>query len=272
VSVSVRNALDAAFTQTREEGRGALVLYMTAGHPDREGFVDLAVAVLDAGADALEIGVPFSDPLLDGPSIQRSQQLALESGVTPADCIAVAAEIHTRTSKPLLLMGAYNPLLAHGQERLCREASEAGVTGLIVPDLPHEEQGELSQAARGAGLHLIQMAAPTSSERRLAAVCADASGFIYCISVAGVTGARSNVSEAARPLVARVRACTAVPVAVGFGIAGPQQASEVAGFADGVVVGSALVNLVAEASAAERVVRAREFVSGLRKAVEAVPG
>jgi tryptophan synthase alpha chain len=263
-----RNDLDGAFERARGQGRGVLIFYLTAGHPDLDGFVDLAVAVLEAGADVLEIGIPFSDPLLDGPAIQRSQQVALDSGVTPADCIRFAAEIHARSPKPLLFMGAYNPILAYGQQRLCREASQAGVAGLIVPDLPYEEQGDLRDAAHAAGLHLIAMAAPTSSDERLAGVCADASGFVYCISVAGVTGARSNVAATARPLVERVRACTDLPVAVGFGIAGPEQASEVASFADGVIVGSALVNLVGDAPSEERLQRAGEFVLVIRAAVE----
>jgi tryptophan synthase alpha chain len=267
--VTVRNALDVAFERAREQRRGALILYLTAGHPERSGFVDLAVAVLEAGADALEIGIPFSDPLLDGVVIQRSQQIALDGGITPADCIRFAAEIHERVPQPLLLMGAYNPILAYGQEDLCREASQAGVTGFIVPDLPYEEQGDLLNPAHRDGLHVIQMAAPTSPGARLAEVCAAASGFLYCISVAGVTGTRASVATTARPLVERVRACTSVPVAVGFGIARPEQAAEVAGFADGAIVGSALVNLVADAPPDEREVRAREFVSAMRKALGA---
>jgi tryptophan synthase alpha chain len=238
------NPLDAAFAAGRAEGRAILMPYLTGGFPRPETFVDLAVAILDAGADALEIGIPFSDPLLDGPSVQRSQQSALDAGVTPVSCLEYAGDIHARTRKPLLLMGAYNPILAYGVARFCVAAAKAGVSGLIVPDLPFEEQGELLAAAHAVGLHLIQLVAPTSTPERLRRACEAATGFVYCISVSGVTGARANVGTTARPLVERVRQITDVPVAVGFGIGSPATAAEVANFADGVIVGSAMVDTV----------------------------
>lgn len=222
-----------------------LVPYVTGGFPDPTGYVDLAVAILEAGADALEVGIPFSDPLLDGPSIQRSQQQALEAGVTPAGCLAYAREIHARTQKPLLFMGAYNPVLAYGVSKFCAASAQAGVSALIIPDLPFEEQAELRAAAHGAGLHVIQLVAPTSTPDRLHRACEVATGFVYCISVSGVTGARRNVAITARPLVERVRQVTGIPVAVGFGIANAETAREVATFADGVIVGSALIDLLA---------------------------
>lgn len=269
--MTVRNRLDEAFARTREEGRAALLPYLTGGYPDPERFVDLAAAVLDAGADALEIGVPFSDPLLDGPLIQRAQHEALEAGVTPGECLRLAAEIRGRSDKPLLFMGVYNTVLAHGAERFCREATESGITGLIVTDLPLEEQSDIRQAAAKHGIHLIQLVAPTSTADRLRSVCAHASGFVYCISVAGITGPRARVADSARPLVERVRGCTDVPVAVGFGIAGPEQAREVAAFADGVAVGSALIRVLAEARPEERIPAAQRFVGDLRSALESAP-
>lgn len=238
------NALDEAFAQARGGDRATLIPYLTGGFPQPGEYVDLAVAILEAGADALEIGVPFSDPLLDGPSIQRSQQQALEAGVTPEACLEYAREIHARTQKPLLLMGAYNPLLAYGVSKFCAAAAQAGVSGLIIPDLPFEEQAELRSDAHESGLHVIQLVAPTSTPDRLRRACDVASGFIYCISVSGVTGARRTVASTARPLVERVRQVTDVPVAVGFGIASPDTAREVAAFADGVIVGAALIDLV----------------------------
>jgi tryptophan synthase alpha chain len=241
---SPRNALDTAFAEARTEDRAVLVTYLTGGFPHPEEYVDLAVAILEAGADALEIGIPFSDPLLDGPSIQRSQQSALDAGVTPVQCLEFAQKIHARTDKPLLFMGAYNPVLAHGVARFCAAAAETGASALIVPDLPFEEQDELLAAAWDAGLHLIQLVAPTSTPERLRRTCEIATGFVYCISVSGVTGARANVAVTARPLVERVRQITDVPVAVGFGIGNPESAREVATFADGVIVGSALIDLV----------------------------
>jgi tryptophan synthase alpha chain len=267
--VIVRNQLDDAFDRVRQEGRAALVPYLTAGFPEPETFVDLAVAVLDAGADALEIGIPFSDPLLDGPSIQHSQQAALAAGVTPADCLSYAAAIHGRSDKPLLFMGAYNPIFAYGVDRFGNAAAAAGVSGFINPDVPFEEQGELQAAGRANGLHLIQIVAPTSTRERLQRACAAASGFIYCISVRGVTGARRSVVDTAKPLVETVRACTDVPIAVGFGIAGPPQAREVAAFADGIIVGAALIDVIAQAPASRHRQAAEEFVRSLHAALQA---
>jgi tryptophan synthase alpha chain len=265
--VTVANQLDDAFVRARHGNSGVLIPYLTAGFPDVEGFVDLAVSLLEAGADALEIGIPFSDPLLDGPAIQYAQQMALEAGVTPAMCIQIADQVHARSDRAILFMGAFNPILAYGVERFCREAAGAGVSGLIVPDLPFEEQGDLTDSASQHELHLIQLVAPTSTPKRLRRVCDAATGFVYCISVAGVTGARDSVRESAHPLVERVRACTDVPVAVGFGIAGPAQAAEVVTFADGVIVGSALINLLRDTPATDRTTAACSFVSDLKGAL-----
>jgi tryptophan synthase alpha chain len=258
------NALDDAFAQARVDDRAALIPYLTGGFPHKSDYVDLAIAILEAGADALEIGIPFSDPLLDGPSIQRSQQSALEDGVTPADCLEYARNIHAHTKKPLLFMGAYNPILAYGVSRFCAASAGAGVSALIIPDLPIEEQGELRAAAHDAGLHIIQLVAPTSTPERLRRSCEVATGFVYGISVSGVTGARRNVGITARPLVERVRRLTDVPVAVGFGIASPDTAQEVAAFADGVIVGSALIDLVSAPSESRRA--GVEFIRSLAEA------
>jgi tryptophan synthase alpha chain len=266
--VSVRNSLDTAFAVAREEGRAALLPYLPAGYPSQERFLELAQVILESGADALEIGIPFSDPLLDGPAIQAAQQRALELGVTPDACLRLASETSRRIAKPLLFMGAYNPILAHGLARFSAAAAASGVAGLIVPDLPLEEQDYLRTAAGASSLHLIQLVAPTSTAERLGRICSAASGFIYGISVAGVTGARSSIVETARPLVERVRACTDVPVAVGFGISGPAAAREVASFADGIAVGSALVTLIDRTPGGEQVAAVEEFIRSLREAVE----
>jgi tryptophan synthase alpha chain len=265
--MTIRNALDEAFVRARDEQHALLILYLTGGFPEKEQFVDLALTILDAGADVLEIGIPYSDPLLDGKTIQASQQAALEAGVTTDDCLRYASEIRARSEKPLLFMGAYNPIFARGLERFCREAAQTGVSGLIVPDLPFEEQDELRRAAGDCGLHLIQMVAPTSTEQRLLQACGVASGFIYCVSVAGVTGARTNISDTARPLVKRARAHSKVPVAVGFGIAGPEQARDVAQYADGAIVGSALINVLAQTPAERRGAEACALVASLAKAL-----
>lgn len=246
--------------------------YLTVGFPDPEEFVDLALAVLEAGADGLEIGIPFSDPLLDGPAIQRAQQAALDAGITPRDCLRFVREIHSRNSKPLLFMGAYNPILAYGQEEFCRDASDAGASGLIVPDLPFDEQESLRAVAFRHNLHVIQMIAPTSTDDRLQRVCELASGFVYCISVAGVTGTREGVAELARPLVKRIKACTDVPVAVGFGISGPEQARDVTAIADGAIVGTALTNALRVAAPTNQQQAAIDLIASLAAAVhEPVP-
>lgn len=263
------NSLDETFARARTEGRAVLIPGVTCGYPSREGFVELAAAVLDAGGDILEMGIPFSDPLLDGVSIQGSQQRALDAGTTPRDCLGFARELHGISGKPMVLMGAYNPVLSYGIDRFCRESAEAGVTGLIIPDVPFEEQGELLAATEAHGLHLIQLLAPTSTDTRVERVCARASGFIYCISVAGVTGARSGgVAATAQPLVERVRRYTDVPVVVGFGIAGPEQARIVAEFADGVIVASKVIDVIREAPEDRRIEETRDFVASLRAAIE----
>jgi tryptophan synthase alpha chain len=259
-----RNALDAAFAAARADGSAVLIPYLTAGFPRPEEYVNLAAAILESGADALEIGIPFSDPLLDGPSIQRSQQIALDFGVTPVQCLEFARQIRALSEKPLLFMGAYNPVLAFGVRRFCAEAADAGVSALIAPDLPFEEQGELLAAARDAGLHLIQLVAPTSTPERLRRACDIATGFVYCISVAGVTGARANVAMTARPLVERVRQITDVPIAVGFGIGDADTTREVAAFADGVIVGSALIDVVGAPGDAREA--GASFIRGLAEA------
>ncbi|MDQ2742594.1 MAG: tryptophan synthase subunit alpha [Chloroflexota bacterium] len=268
--MSGRNALDDVFENARNKGRAVLIPYLTAGFPDPARFVDLAVAILDAGADILELGIPFSDPLLDGPSIQHSSQRALDSGVTPPMCIEYARQIHARSDKPLLFMSPYNPLLAYGLDHFCRDSSQAGLTGLIITDVPMEEQGDLLEAAGHHHLHVIQLLAPTSTPERLRHAAAIASGFIYCISVAGVTGARSGIAEAARPLVAAVKRLTDVPVAVGFGISSPEAARQVAQFADGVIVGSALINLLTDASSEEQIPHASSFMQSLRDALTSI--
>jgi tryptophan synthase alpha chain len=266
--MTVHNDLDRTFARARDEKRGALFPYLTAGYPDPDQFVDLAVSVLAAGADALEIGIPFSDPLLDGPSIQHSTQEALDMGITPPRCIEYAAEIHARSAKPLLFMSPYNPVLAYDIDRFCRDAGAAGIAGLIITDVPVEEQDDLLAATRAHSLHLIQLLAPTSTPERLRQACAVASGFIYCISVSGVTGARSGVAGTARSLVRAVRNCTSVPAVVGFGISGPEQAREVASFADGAAVGSALINLLATSPAARRIPDAEAFIRSLSDAMQ----
>lgn len=256
----------AAFAAAGEQGRAALMPYFTLGYPDRES----SLAIIEAIApysDLLELGVPFSDPLADGPTIQRSTQQALENGTTTAVCLKMVAELRRRgVTTPALLMGYYNPILAYGPEAYVADAAAAGAQGFIVPDLPPEEAGELEQLAADAGLVLVHFLAPTSSPERIADVTERATGFIYLVSLTGVTGARSELSSELSRFVERVRARTEVPLAVGFGISTPEQAAAVGELADGVIVGSALINAVdaAGGDAGRKAEAAVAFVRSLR--------
>jgi tryptophan synthase alpha chain len=263
-----RARISAAFQKAQQARAAALMPYFTLGYPDRE----TSLAVLEAIApysDVLEVGVPFSDPLADGPTIQRSTQIALEKGTTTAACLAMVSELRQRGfNTPALLMGYYNPILAYGPSRYVQDAAVAGADGFIVPDLPPEEAGELEALAAEARLVLVHFLAPTSSLARIEAVAARARGFIYLVSLTGVTGARASLQGNLADFVARVRAHTSVPLAVGFGIGTPEQAAAVGQMADGVIVGSALINAVAAAE--DKPAAAAEFVRRLQQALQGV--
>jgi tryptophan synthase alpha chain len=238
--------IGARFERRRAEGKPAFVAFLTAGDPSLDRTVEAAVELDRAGVDVLELGVPFSDPLADGPVIQRASERALGRGVTLPRVVETVGRIRERTELPLLLFSYYNPLLQHGLERLARDAKEAGVDGVLVTDLPPEEAREWVEAARAADLDTVFLASPTSPAERLRRVAEASRGFVYAISRTGVTGERQALSEDARPLVERVRALTRVPVALGFGLSTPEQVREAAAVADGVVVGSALVRFLEE--------------------------
>jgi tryptophan synthase alpha chain len=234
------------FARRRAEGRPAFVAFLTAGDPSLDRTVEAALELDRAGADVLELGVPFSDPLADGPVIQRSSERALARGVTLPKVLEAVRRVRERSELPLLLFSYYNPLLQHGLGRLADEAKAAGVDGVLVTDLPPEEAAEWVAAARPAGLDTVFLASPTSPPERLKRVAEASRGFVYAISRTGVTGERQTLSEDARPLVERLRALTGVPVALGFGLGAPEQVREAAAVADGVVVGSALVRFLEE--------------------------
>jgi len=235
-----------AFARRRREGGKAFVAFLTAGDPSLERTVEAAGEMEAAGVDVLELGVPFSDPLADGPVIQRASDRALRRGTTLARVLGAARAIRAQSALPLLLFTYFNPLLRHGPDRVAREAADAGVDGVLVTDLPPEEAGAWTLVARDAGLDTVFLAAPTSSDARLRLVAEASRGFVYAVSRTGVTGEAETLSDDARPLVRRLRAATDAPVAVGFGIATPQQAAAAAEVADGVVVGSALVRFLEE--------------------------
>jgi tryptophan synthase alpha chain len=229
------------FVQLRRAGRRGFIPFITAGDPDLATTRALIVELARAGATVIELGVPFSDPMADGPVIQRASERALRHNVGVVDVLAVVAEARRETDVPIVLFSYYNPLLQFGHERLCREAQRVGVDGLLVTDLAPEEAEDFAGTLARHALDLIFLVAPTSTDARLALVAARARGFIYAVSLAGVTGARAAVSAEAERLVGRVRAVSDLPVAVGFGLSTRAQVAEVWRYADAAVVGSALV-------------------------------
>jgi tryptophan synthase alpha chain len=259
-----------AFERAKNENRAALIPYLTLGYPTPEKSLELAKVAIASGADLLELGVPFSDPLADGPVIQSATQVALQRGTTVAHCLQLARHLRQREKVvPLILMGYYNPILAYGEEAFCRACSQVGVDGLIVPDLPPEEGERLENACRRYGLALIYLLAPTSTPERIRLVTRRSQGFVYLMSVAGSTGTREQLPPDLNRFVSRVRAVTDKPLAVGFGISSPEQARQVAELADGVVVGSALVRLAGAPNELEEI---RSLVGRLRQAVASRPG
>lgn len=257
----------AAFERALQRQNAAFMPYFTLGYPDRE----TSLAVIEAIApysDLLELGVPFSDPLADGPTVQHSTQQALVQGTTTAGCLEMVRELRARgVTVPFLLMGYYNPILAYGETRYVQDAADAQADGFIVPDLPLEEAEPLLEPTGEAGLALIQMLAPTSPAQRVARVAARARGFIYLVSLTGVTGARSELAAGLSRFVNSVREQTTAPLAVGFGIGTPQQAAEVANMADGIIVGSALIDAVRKAPGDE-VDAAVTFVKSINDALK----
>ncbi|MGH7726894.1 MAG: tryptophan synthase subunit alpha [Candidatus Eiseniibacteriota bacterium] len=244
------SALEARLRGLREERRAGLVPYLTAGYPDLETTNLLLSAVADAGAVAIELGIPFSDPLADGPALQEASQVALEKGVTVRDVFELARVFAERTDTPLVAMTYANPVLAYGVERFARDARTAGISGVIVSDLPVEERPDVWNALRAGGLDTIPLVAPTTALDRLDRVLARASGFVYCLSRTGVTGdARAFASEL-DGLVAEVRRRTDLPVGIGFGVGDEEKARFVAARAEAVIVGAALARRIAEASRA----------------------
>jgi tryptophan synthase alpha chain len=232
-----------AFARCKEEGRAALIPFITAGYPSLEMSEKLIAALVAGGADVLEIGVPFSDPLADGTTVQATSQKSLERGTTLDDCFELVRKArHQGIDIPLLLMGYTNPFYQYGIERLARTAAETGVDGFLVPDLPSDESEEFAGPLREHGRDLVFFLAPTSTEGRIRDVASRATGFIYCVALTGITGARDRVSDELPAYIKRVRRETDLPLTVGFGISTPDHVRQVSAIADGVVVASALIN------------------------------
>jgi tryptophan synthase alpha chain len=258
--------IDDTFAALQARGETALLPYLAVGFPERGATAALAIELVRGGADGLELGIPFSDPLADGATLQRVCQHALDAGFRLDDAFDTARRIRAEVDVPIVLMSYYNPVQRRGLERFCREAAEAGADGLIVPDLPSEEAGLLRDACRAVGLTLVGMLAPTTTDDRMAAACADAEGFIYCVSVVGVTGARTSLADELPAFLARVRQHATVPLVVGFGIARPEHVAAVTQHADGAIVASALVDILEKTPPGQRLETARAYIRDLKAA------
>lgn len=254
-----------AFDRLRREHKVGVIGYITVGFPDVKETVELAGSLVAGGVDAIELGVPFSDPLADGATIQRASFHALQQGVTLRTCLEVAGELRRRGIEvPILLMGYFNPFFRYGLEKLCKDSVEQGVDGFIIPDLPVEEADELSQACRNYDIDFIRMLAPTSTDGRIASVCSGATGFIYCVSLTGVTGARAEMSSSLPEFLARIRNHTDLPLAVGFGISTREQVASVGRLAEAAVIGSAIVNVIERSDAVHRTANLERYIHDLK--------
>jgi len=257
------------FATLKKRGRKALVPFITAGDPDLETTEQLLHTLVEHGADVIELGVPFSDPMADGPTIQASSLRALESGTTLGAILEMVARVREHTNIPIVLMGYYNPVLRYGVEIFAADAAAAGVDGLLLVDLPPEEADEIHGALRRSGIDLVTLLAPTSPPERRRKLAASGEGYLYYVSMTGVTGTQNVDPGSIEKAVSTLRNESRVPVAVGFGITTPGDAAAVAGFADAVVVGSALVRIIADYSKSpELLTRVAEFIAALRQGVD----
>jgi tryptophan synthase alpha chain len=258
----------ATFDRLRQQGRAGLITYTTAGDPDVERSGEVLLALERAGADLLEVGVPFSDPMADGPTIQRATERALGAGTNLGVVLDLIGRLRSRLTVPIVLFSYANPILRSGIEAFAARAAAAGVDGVLVLDLPIEEAGSFRTALNAAGLDMIFLLSPTTTETRMKHAAALGSGFLYGISRLGVTGARDRVAAGAPGLVRRIRAHSSLPVALGFGLSRPEHVAEVAGYADAVVVGSALVSVIADHGASEALIaRVEEYVRWLKSGI-----
>jgi len=253
-----------AFARAKAEGRTALMPFVTAGYPTLTMSAEWILALIRGGADLIEIGVPFSDPLADGTTVQHTSEVALANGTTLSDCLALVDRLRREhaVETPFMLMGYYNPILQYGPERFAADCAAVGVDGVIVPDLPTEESDELLVACRTHGRDLVFLIAPTSTDRRIADVAARASGFIYCVSLTGVSGARQTL-PALEAYLGRVRGQTDLPLAIGFGISTPEHVRQVGAVADGAIIASALINHLDRLPATAQPAAAEAFVRHL---------
>lgn len=260
--------IKATLDDIKQRGEKALVPFLTAGDPDLETSVELIHALVEAGADIIELGIPFSDPMADGPTIQAASERALEAGATVAGVLDVVRTVRTRTNVPIVLMGYYNPVFRFGPARFAAAAAEAGVDGLLLVDLPPEEAEEIHGELKRNEVDLITLLAPTSPDARIDKLAAEAEGYLYYVSMTGVTGSAQIDAAAIESAVSRLRALSRVPVAVGFGISTSADAASVGAFADAVVVGSALVKIIEQYGKSENLLpQVKTFISSLKEGI-----
>jgi tryptophan synthase alpha chain len=261
------NRIDAFFEKNRSIKRKALIAYLTVGYPNVNATLEIAETLVDGGCDIIELGIPFSDPLADGATIQRASQRALDSGITPSKCLDVAAKLRKRVDIPLLFMGYYNPMLHYELDKFCAASRKAGIDGFIVPDLPPDEGGEAEIVMKKHGLDLVYLVAPTSdTDKRLRFVAGRANGFTYVVSLKGVTGVRAAVSNDLEEFISRVRRVTDKPLCVGFGISTPEQAQRAARLADGVIIGSRILDIIEKSNRPAADVKS--FIAEVRTAID----
>ncbi len=253
------------FARTRAEGRPAVIPFVPAGWPEFDATPEIVQAAIDGGADAIELGLPFSDPLADGATNQQAYYESLQQGTSPVTLLDTVRSLRASgITIPIIIMGYVNPMISYGPDRWVTDAVGAGVDGLIIVDLPPDEAAELEIPAHRAGLHIIYLVAPTSTDDRLRLVADHASGFIYCVSLAGTTGARSELPEDLPEFIARVRAQTDLPLGIGFGISERRHVEQVAALADAAIIGSAFVRTIADTPREGRAAAVREFVERMR--------
>ena len=263
----MKSRIHERFKQLHKLGDKALVTFITAGDPDLTTTAALLPRMAEAGADIIELGIPFSDPMADGPTIQRASERALASGVTLEAVLAMVSSIRDQVSAPIVLMGYSNPIYSYGWQRFAEDAVKAGIDGLLLVDLPPEEAGELLPAAKATGLEIIFLLTPTSDDTRIKQVSRYGSGFLYYVTVTGVTGARQSVSNSLEDELKTVRNSIKLPVVAGFGISTPEQAAQVATAADGVVVGSAIVKLFEQHQGEQLQAEVTRLIRSLKDAI-----
>lgn len=257
--------LKQSFDDLAARGAMGIIPYLTVGFPSVKDTLSLVPALVDGGADVIELGVPFSDPLADGPTVQRASFHALAQGVNLGTCLQVCKQLRdTGITVPLVLMGYYNPILSYGLERFGADAQDSGVDGLIVPDLPFEEADPLQITCRQRGIHLIPLLAPTSTDARIAQSCEKAGGFVYCVSLTGVTGTREELPPGVPAFIERVRKHTDLPIAIGFGISQRHHVESLTPLAQAAIVGSALIEVIEKTNDGQREEAVKDFVAGLK--------